>query len=616
MRVNRRLFPPVLALAALAASHLGGAEPKQPETKKAPGPGSRWSARYDRSATAEMFTVTPGADGVEVATSKAPHETEETHVSLLYRLEHPAAGLTFTLTATGSAARMPIALYDAAANELWRHDGRGAPPPAVRLDSLRVRGQVIFRIRRPPATAGAASGTLRIGGLAFTPLAQKPKVGSDGFTVVDTLDELRGYANQPLAKVRLKPGVYTLDRALFRAFIELTGRDSQWDLRGVTVRVDTRLFQRFGSGPASPGPGYSAFTVSGSRIRIEGLKVETFGDQPGVTVRNALVNVTGSGAMLRALDLTTAGCSLWGYGNLFGSSGPDLHALDGIRLGWPARDVAVVGCRVRVRALGHGILVQGAHNSLIQDCHIDGLLRPTNEVLAEKSGPAFDRKFIARGRNYSEGVTLGPDGRILPDEMIALGEDGIRLVEQAGADRPTGDTKIIGCTVTRMRRGICTAFGPGGDLVLNCVVRECVAAGFSIGAGDVVRSGRADARYAEAVALPAPTSSGAEVDVEILDSRGGRANPLLAVINGESHRVTLRTAEADFVPPGHAVELASRRGLAHGMRAEPVAKGVILVNETPASVQLRAGATDNEVASRGRVAPGNRGSAANKIRKL
>ncbi len=583
--------------------------------KKAAGPESRWTVRFDRPATAEAFTVTPGADGCEVST-KAGGDTEEAYVSLQLRLDRAIGGLTFNLTTTGSAARMPMALYDAAANELWRHDGKGTPPATVRLGQLHVRGQLVFRVRRP-SSSQAASGTIRIAALAFTPSARRDVVAPDGFTVVDTLDELRGYANQPLAKVRLKPGVYTLDRALFRHFIELTGRDSQWDLRGVTLRIDTKLFRQFGGGPGTPGPSYSVFSLTGARVRLEGLNTENIGDLPGAHARSMIFNLTGQGVVLRNVEITTSGSSPWGYGSLFGTSGPDVKAMDGIRIAWPAKEVAVVGCRVHMRSFGHGILVQGAQNTLLQDCQIDGLLRPTNEILAEKAGYAFGRTFTARARNYSEGVYLGPTGAILPDEMIALSEDGIRLQEQAGPDRPTGPTKIIGCTVTRMRRGICTGLSPGADVILNCVVRECVAVGFNVGAGDVVRNSRADAKYAEALSLPSMIADGAEVDLEILDSRGGLANPLLAVVNGTNHHVTLRTTDPAFVPAGLAIEFSSRRGFASGQSGEPAARAITFVNETPAPVLLRNGAAGNDITSRGRVTTAGRGGPANanKVRK-
>jgi len=606
--------PHVALLFALAAALLCDAVAAEGK-KKAATPESRWTVRYDRPTTAEAFTVTPGADACEVSTRAGTDESEETFVSLQYRLDRAIAGLTFTLTATGSAARMPMALYDAAANELWRHDGKGVPPATVRLEQLHVRGQLVFRIRRPSDKTAAASGTVRIASLAFTESSRAPVMAADGFTVVDTLDELRGYVNQPAAKIRLKPGTYTLDRALFRHFIEITARDSQWDLKGVTLRIDTRLFRQFGTGPASPGPFYCVFALSGPRIRFEGVKTENVGDLAGVQSRNKIFNLTGQGVILRNVEITTAGSSPWGYGSLFGISGGDVRKMNGIRVGWPARDVAVVGCKVHMRAMGHGIFVQGAQNTLIQDCHVDGVLRPTTEILAEKSGYAFDRKFTTRARNYSEGVTLGPDGAILPDEMLALSEDGIRLYDQAGPDRPTGPTKIIGCTVTRMRRGICTGLGPGADVVLNSVVRECVAAGFSLGSGDVVRSSRADARYAEAVALPYFKAEGAEADVELLDSRDGLANPLLAVVNGTRHRVTLRTADPTFIPAGLTIEFATRRGAAGSQRGEPGATGVTLVNETLAPVLLRAGADGNDITSRGRVTTGGRGAAQNTIRK-
>jgi hypothetical protein len=293
-----------------------------------------------------------------------------------------------------------------------------------------------------------------------------------------------------------------------------------------------------------------------------------------------------------------------------------VRKMNGIRVGWPAKNVQLLRCRVHMRAMGHAIFVQGASDTRITDCHVDGLLRPTDEILAETSGYAFDRKFLTRSHDYSEGVTLGPDGKILPGEMIALSEDGIRLYPEGGGGQPTGRTTIENCTVVRMRRGICTGLGPGADRVINCEVRECVAAGYNVGSGDHVQRCRADAKYAEALCLPYMAARGAQVDLEVLDSRGGRANTLLAVINGHNHRVQLRTAEAGAIPAGMTIELATRRGYAFYQNRPPIAEGIQLTNATPATVTLNPGATADEIASRGEVQDQSGAAGKNSVRRL
>ncbi len=417
----------------------------------------------------------------------------------------------------------------------------------------------------------------------------------DGFITIDSLATLREFAGRSGVKVRLKPGTYTLDQASSRHFIALTGDDTHWDLRGVTLRIDTNLFRQIAASPGGSGSFYCAFSLTGNRITFEGLRTENFGDRPGLQSRNKIFDLTGSDIVLRDVDITTSGSSPWGHGSLFGISGGDVRKMNGIRVGWPARNVSLVGCRVHMRAMGHGIFVQGARDTLIQDCHVDGLLRSTNDILAEKSGYAFERAFMTRGHGYIEGVNVGADGRILHDEMIALSEDGIRLYEGAGKGQPTGPTRIVDCTVSRMRRGFCTGLSSSADTLVNCVARECVATGFNVGSRDGLQACRADARYSEALSLPYVNSHDATVELELLDSRGGLANDLLAVVNGRSHRITLRTPDPAFVPPGFAIELATHRGYAHYQKAEALARDIVLRLNTAAPVVQNPGAQRNEI---------------------
>jgi hypothetical protein len=178
----------------------------------------------------------------------------------------------------------------------------------------------------------------------------------DGFVTVNSLEELRSYGTRDNVMVRLHPGVYTLEHATSHRFIRFTGRDSYYDLRGATLRVDTRLFRRFGD-PGGADGFYRVIDLAGDRTVIEGAKIETFGDLPGIQSRNKIVNITGSGAVLRGVDITTAGSSPWGYGSLYGISGGDVRKMNGIRIGWPAKGAKVTHCRVHMRAMGHAIFV-------------------------------------------------------------------------------------------------------------------------------------------------------------------------------------------------------------------------------------------------------------------
>ena len=259
---------------------------------------------------------------------------------------------------------------------------------------------------------------------------------ADGFIVMDNLDELRSYASADNMKMRMKPGVYELNSASSRHFIQFTGNDNHWDLSGVTISASLDLFRQF-SRQRGASRFYCVIDVAGDRNILEGLTVKNHGEGYGATGRNKHFNITGSDCLIRNVTSVTSGSNPWGYGSLFGIAGGVVRKMNGIRIGAPARNTRLIGSRVHMRAMGHAIFVQGAINTLIEDCHVDGLLRPTNEILAETSGYAFEQGFRVPG--YGEGVQIGADRLIPPDEIVSLSEDGIRMYPRAMAwipDRP------------------------------------------------------------------------------------------------------------------------------------------------------------------------------------
>ncbi len=417
-------------------------------------------------------------------------------------------------------------------------------------------------------------------------LAHPLRANASDAVTVDSLDELRKYLSVDHAKVQMKPGVYRLDDADGHHFLRFTGHGAHFDLTGVTFEIDNRLFSKFGVVPGTDGF-YCVIDLIGDGIVFEGLTTQNIGPESSAQSRNKIFNVVGSDVLLKDIDITTSGSSPWGYGSLYGLGGGVVRKMNGIRVGWPAKNVTLENCRVHMRAMGHAIFVQGAKNTLIDNCHVDGLLRPTNEILAETSGFAFDQGFKANSATYVEGVKVGDDRSILPDEMISLSEDGIRLYGHGGADKiPTGATTIRGCTVRQMRRGICIGLGPGADTAIDCTVTDCVAAGFNVSSKDTLKNCRADARYGEALSCPYYSSKRAHIELDILDSRNGLANTLLATVNGTGHTITLTTAKPAFVPAAFRIEKATNQGYAFYQKkhGKPPARNITLTNHTPASV--------------------------------
>lgn len=562
-----------------------------------------WMMRYNRPVAKEYFVSSTSPDGFIWKTSKVKPESEELYVYYHLKLKGPVEGLTFDYNATGDASLMPISLLDAAANELWRFDGQGGSTKKVELNDLKVRGQIVFRIGSGKSVEWPAGWSHAISNLNITVDNKKPVPDSTGFILVDNITEFRGYAGEDHVKIRLKPGTYQIDKAFCTRFIEFTGQHSYYDLNGASIMVDTRLFSQTslarGSGEKTL---YCVLELLGDHSTMEGLYVETYGDQPGIQSKNKVFNITGTGVTLRNAELRTSGSSPWGYGSFYGLGGGDVRKMNGIRVGWPAKDVKLIGCRVHMRAMGHAIFVQGAENTLIEDCHVDGLLRTTNDILAETSGYAFDRDFKAGKGGYVEGVTVAEDGKFLPGEMFSLSEDGIRMYPMMGREHLTGSTRIINCTVDKMRRGICTGLSTAGDMVINSQVTNCIATGFNVGNSDTLINCRADALYAEAFCIPYTDAHNAMVDMEILDSRRGMKNNLLAKINGTDHRVTVRTSDSSFIPDNLAIELSTPKGYGTYSRSPaPNAENIRLSNQTPARVLLLPGTINSQIESEGKV---------------
>ncbi len=419
------------------------------------------------------------------------------------------------------------------------------------------------------------------------------------FIEIDNIEELQSYSKKDNVKVKLKAGNYQIDEAESIRFIQFSGNNSHFDLNGCRFMVDTKLFSRSDLKKSDDGNSmYCAIEISGKNVILEGLYIETYGGHPGRQSKNKIFNIVGDDVTLKNVEMRTDGSSPWGYGYLYGLGGGDVRKMNGIRVGYPAKNVKLIGCQVHARAMGHSIFLQGAENTLIENCHIDGLLRTTDAMLAETSGYGFDKNFYAAKGGYIEGTRVAEDGKILPGEIISLSEDGIRMYPEYKG-HPTKNTTIKDCTVFQMRRGICTGLSTSGDKVINCQVRDCVAAGFNVGNNDTVMNCSANAKYAEALCVPYKKAANAKVELEILDSRNGMANNLLAAINGTGHKVTITTSNPDFIPDSFNIELSTLSGYAFYQRSNVHATNITLENATDCKVLLLPGTENADVKSKG-----------------
>jgi hypothetical protein len=264
--------------------------------------------------------------------------------------------------------------------------------------------------------------------------------------------------------------------------------------------------------------------------------------------------------------------------------------MNGIRVG--GVDNQVINCRLVMRCFGHAIFLRGAQNALVKDCYVEGALRKTDDILAEKSGPAFDQGF----RQYT-----GP--RIPAGEMTSLSEDGIRAYpDDPETNRRTQDIRVENCRVVRMRRGICLAYAAGRNQVTGCEVTESERVAYHVKSTTMIRDSRGDALYSQVLDISTSGAKDSDVELAVLDSREYYGHRVLATVNGSGHRVVLSEAGPGFVPAGLTINLGQARS---GPGEEPAlsrATRIDLSNFTAAPVVLHSTVTASTIVSAGAVA--------------
>lgn len=363
--------------------------------------------------------------------------------------------------------------------------------------------------------------------------------------VVRSLEKLVYYAGKDGVKVKMKPGTYDLksgwetsDVALtstsqsgkskpypVKAILHFSGNDSEYDLSGAVINIHTDLIRSLGNSKV-----YEVF-VTGSNNTITGLTTRDIGKE--IPVSSAIMmQVMGDDNTIIKADLFIQGSTPYGYGHLLGKGGRQIYkAHKHSSLLVTGKNTKLLGCKVVTRAFGHGIVMQGAVNTLIENCYVEGEMRTTNEMLAETSGPAFETGFKS---DY-------PPGKILPNEIKALAEDGVRSYPYGPlVGRKTENITVINTTVKNMRSGFDLSASLSPTIVRNCTAIGCQEKGYSIGNGGEIINSVGDAMYGPILTFVGNDITNCTVDLYLKDTISDYPPTRLAEINGAGHSIRLR----------------------------------------------------------------------------
>ena len=240
--------------------------------------------------------------------------------------------------------------------------------------------------------------------------------------LVKSLAELAPYLDDDKVDVRLAAGTYWIkEKDLKKDYLQketnivgrksrslllFEGNGSTYDFTGVTIKVETAVFKAAGRNHKV----YEVHTVGNDNV-IKNLTLEDvgeIGDNPAKGANSIVMD--GKGNRIEGFNVSITGSFPYGYGDIFGKGGGPVishrkHSACLVR----GDSNHVKGCKFKQTSYGHCIYFQAANDPFIEDCYIEGELRTTDEVLAEKGtdSPADKVDFkTVWGHELKPGWTL------------------------------------------------------------------------------------------------------------------------------------------------------------------------------------------------------------------
>jgi len=418
-----------------------------------------------------------------------------------------------------------------------------------------------------------------------------------GFEVVDSISQLRKAMARSGGKIRVKPGVYQVIDAEKdnKTVFFCTGSDNYFDMRGVTIQIDTMVLANLRGKVHS----LSVYRLTGNNLTFEGGVFEDIGDNPpsgGIQD----FSVFGDNCTFKDCTFIVRGSSPYGYGDLLGKGGRSLARLQkhcGVQI--MGTNTTLEKCKVICYAFGHCYFVQGGINTTFLDCYAEGRMRPTDEMLKETSGPAFNKNFASVWKNRA-GKSV-----ITPGYIKSLCEDGFRFYSHGGPDhRPTGKMTLINCKAKNTRGGFQISGPKDGKsltVMIGCEAIECEHS-FLLGENMIVRKCKGDAKYGPLLYLRGGENS--DIELELTEGTSEITVHALATIAGDGHRVQIYQHGTEMKRPPVPIMLGYYMPYAADA-ACPIppgpAKNIDLINTTGMPLMISKGGENCAIRTNGRI---------------
>ncbi len=360
---------------------------------------------------------------------------------------------------------------------------------------------------------------------------------------VSSVKELAAVISKSNQTVKMTPGVYKmkdyvnssviaaapLDGVNRKAMLLFSGDNNTFDFTGVTIEIDTKLLAAFKTS-------INEIQITGSGNTLTGLTITDIGNSPPAGKGARSFVITGDSNTVDGITLNMGGSAPYGYGDLLGKGKGSVVALrkhSGLLV--EGKDINVLNCSIYSKSFGHLFFVQGGRNVRFENCYAEGVMRSTDEMLAEKSGPAFKANFESsyKNRNGDKKITAG--------YVKSLNECGFRNYGTGGPDKnKTGAITLVNCRAKNTRIGFAFTRIDEDMTIEGCDAQGCEVAYYIGGAN--VKSSRGDAENGPLLILNKATAP-STIDLELMPATSSYIIHCLAAINGTGHKINLSNYE-------------------------------------------------------------------------
>ncbi len=366
---------------------------------------------------------------------------------------------------------------------------------------------------------------------------------------VNSLQELIPYLNKNNMDIKLSPGTYNITAEdvkkgiypkesnvgkICKVLLLFEGNNNTYDFTGVTINVETAVFQSYGKVRVNE------IQIIGNNNVLKNLTLVDVGSVYDGPTKGALnLCMDGKNNRIEGFHVTAKGSFPYGYGDAFGKGGKPViahqkHSSCLIR----GESNHLKNSTFIHRTYGHCIFMQAASNPLIEGCYVEGEMRATDDMLAEEGSDSPADKV---GFMTVWGYKL-PKGY-----MLSTGEAGIRaynagetIIDGKFYKRGTSNPTVLNCTVKYMRTGVTIAHATGKKYVEGCTAIGCEN-GFSLGSGDVVNC-KADCSHGPVYTSTYENDKNYDADITIIPAINPYKNGSgsVAYIGGSGHKITLK----------------------------------------------------------------------------